>query len=160
MTQTDARQSGFGKIEMLVGSALLVLLAAMALPQFLGREGENRQAAMLVGLSALQTAIDSYWTQHDGFPGVEGPEQFTKQLLNPTDRSGRIGTGDEYLYGPYLRDGAIPINPLTGTNSVRVVETMPNSPKGSEAWIYASSTGDIRCNVVGRTPDGVEFFSF
>src|SRR5678815_5250639 len=98
---------------------------------------------MVSSLSVLRTAIDSYWTQHDKFPGQGGPEEFADQLIKATNKAGTTGAGTGFGYGPYLRNGKLPLNPLTGTSTVRIVTAMPTEPTGTEAWIYASTTGEI-----------------
>jgi prepilin-type N-terminal cleavage/methylation domain-containing protein len=158
MTRHARRQSAFTLIEIMIVVALLGLLSAIALPQFLSHKEEGKSAAMVSSLTILRTAIDSYWTQHDGFPGQADAREFADQLLKSTNKAGEVGTGTGYGYGPYLRNGKLPVNPLSGTNSIRIVATMPNAPTGDEAWIYCKATGEIRCNSAGATVDGVEFF--
>ncbi|HZL99218.1 MAG TPA: prepilin-type N-terminal cleavage/methylation domain-containing protein [Planctomycetota bacterium] len=160
MSRRTAASAGFTLVEILIVVAILGLLAAIALPQFTSRKEQSSSAAMVSSLSVLRTAIDSYWTQHDEFPGQGGAVEFADQLLKPTNRAGTVGTGTGFGYGPYLRSGKLPVNPLTGESTVQVVAAMPNAPGGPEAWIYASSTGEIRCNVAGATEDGVDYFSF
>jgi prepilin-type N-terminal cleavage/methylation domain-containing protein len=159
MTRHARRQSAFTLIEIMIVVALLGLLSAIALPQFLSHKEEGKSAAMVSSLTILRTAIDSYWTQHDGFPGQADAREFADQLLKSTNKAGEVGTGTGYGYGPYLRNGQLPVNPLTSTSTVKVVNSMPNQPSGSEAWIYAKDTGELRCNAAGSTIDGVEYFS-
>jgi len=160
MSPRKTARSGFTLAEILIVVAVLALLAAIALPRFRGHEEQNRTEAMVSSLSVLRTAIDTYWTQHDRFPGQGGADEFAEQLLKPTNKAGSVGMGSGFGYGPYLRSGQLPLNPLTGTSSVRVVNAMPTEPGGSEAWIFARTTGEIRCNVAGQSADGVDYFSF
>ncbi|MHC5209532.1 MAG: type II secretion system protein [Planctomycetota bacterium] len=159
MLARNRRQSAFTLIEIMIVVALLGLLSAIALPQFLSHKEEGKSAAMVSSLTILRTAIDSYWTQHDDFPGQKDARQFADQLLKTTNKAGMVGTGTGFGYGPYLRNGKLPVNPLTNTNTIKIVNAMPSEPSGKEAWIYAKSTGEIRCNAPGKTIDGVTFFS-
>jgi prepilin-type N-terminal cleavage/methylation domain-containing protein len=159
MLPTNRRESAFTLVEIMIVVALLGLLSAIALPQFLSHKEEGKSAAMVSSLTILRTAIDSYWTQHDDFPGQKNATEFADQLLKTTDKTGKVGTGNGFGYGPYLRNGKLPVNPLTNTNTIKVVSSMPNKPSGTEAWIYAQDTGEIRCNATGSTIDGVAFFS-
>jgi prepilin-type N-terminal cleavage/methylation domain-containing protein len=158
MTCRNRRESAFTLVEIMIVVALLGLLSAIALPQFLSHKEEGKSAAMVSSLTILRTAIDSYWTQHDGFPGQKDAAEFADQLLKSTNKSGRVGTGTGYGYGPYLRNGKLPVNPITGTDTVKIVSAMPTKASGSEAWIYSNTTGEIRCNAAGTTIDGVEYF--
>jgi prepilin-type N-terminal cleavage/methylation domain-containing protein len=159
-SRRSAARSGFTLVEILIAVAILALLAAIALPQFTSDKEEGKASAMVSSLSVLRTAIDSYWTQHDKFPGQGGALEFADQLLKSTNKAGTTGAGTGFGYGPYLRNGKLPINPLTGTSTVKVVSAMPTEPAGTEAWIYASTTGEVRCNVTGKTVDGVDYFAF
>lgn len=156
----SSRRSGFTLVEVMIVLAILALLAAIALPQLTSHKEEGKSSAMVSSLSVLRTAIDSYWTQHDKFPGQGGAAEFADQLLKSTNKAGTTGSGSGFGYGPYLRNGKLPVNPLTGTSTVKVVTTIPAAPTGTEAWIYSSTTGEVRCNVAGKTLDGVDYFSF
>ncbi|HVQ24315.1 MAG TPA: prepilin-type N-terminal cleavage/methylation domain-containing protein [Planctomycetota bacterium] len=160
MSSPRTARAGFTLVEIMIVVAILALLAAVALPQFTSEKEEGKASAMVSSLSVLRTAIDSYWTQHDKFPGQGGPEEFAEQLIKATNKAGTTGAGTGFGYGPYLRNGKLPLNPLTGTSTVRIVTAMPTEPTGTEAWIYASTTGEIRCNVTGKTIDGVDYYSF
>ncbi len=160
MQTRNGRLAGFTLVEMMIVIAILGLLAAVAIPQFTSHKDEGRTAAMVSSLSILRTAVDSYWTQHDGFPGQKDAAEFADQLLKKTSKAGAMGSGTGFGYGPYLRNGLLPTNPLTNTNTVKIVETMPTSPSGDEAWIYSKTTGELRCNVTGAGVDGVKFFSY
>jgi len=65
----SSRRSGFTLVEVMIVLAILALLAAIALPQLTSHKEEGKSSAMVSSLSVLRTAIDSYWTQHDKFPG-------------------------------------------------------------------------------------------
>jgi prepilin-type N-terminal cleavage/methylation domain-containing protein len=159
MRSPKHRESGFTLVEIMIVVALLGLLSAIALPQFMSHKEEGKSVAMVSSLTILRTAIDSYWTQHDGFPGQTDAAEFADQLLKSTNKAGEVGSGTSYGYGPYLRNGKLPVNPLTGTDTLKIVNAMPTRPTSNEAWIYSRSTGEIRCNAEGTTVDGVEYFS-
>ena len=155
---TTRNRAGFTLVEMLIVVAILGLLAAVAIPQFTSAKEDGRVAAMVSSLSIMRTAVDSYWSQHDGFPGQKNSTEFTNQLCKTTNKAGKVGTGTGYGYGPYLRRGQLPENPFTGTNTVRVVSKMPSAPSGKEGWIYDKVTGEVRGNVKGTTPDGIKLY--
>lgn len=150
--------SGFTAVEIMIVVAILGLLAAVAIPQFTNPKEHSKTAAMVSSLSILRTAIDSYWSQHDDFPG-RSPKQFADQLLNNTDKAGKVGVGTTFGFGPYLHNGTLASNPLTNTNTIRMVSVMPNTPTGNQAWIYNFVTGEIRSNSPGKDLNGVPYFS-
>ncbi len=152
-------KAGFTLVELMIVIAILGLLAAIAIPQFMSNKEEGKAAATVSSLAILRTAIDSYWSQHDTFPGQKNAAEFADQLLKNTNKAGKVGTGTGYGYGPYIRNNALPVSQFTNTATVKVVSAMPNKPTGSEAWIYCNTTGEIRCNTVGTTLDGVSYFS-
>ncbi len=149
-------QAGFSAVEVLVVIAIVGLLAALALPGWRTPDDAGQTNSMVSRLTQLRSAIDCYWTQHDGFPGPDDA-RLREQLVGRTDRSGSIGTGAEHVLGPYLRRG-IPVNPLTGDDSLKVVASMPNAPDGASAWIYCPANGEVRCNTAGATPEGLPLF--
>jgi type IV pilus assembly protein PilA len=150
--------SGITLVELLIVIAVLGLLAAVAIPQFTSPKEQGKTAAMVSSLSILRTAIDSYWSQHDGFPGTS-TSKFANQLLEKSNKAGSTGSGATFGYGPYLRNGQLPTNPLTNTNTMKMVETMPTAPSGNQAWIYNYVTGEVRSNSAGKDLNGVPYFS-
>ncbi|MBM3984880.1 MAG: type II secretion system protein [Planctomycetes bacterium] len=149
-------QAGVSAMEVLVVGAILVLLAMMAVPGFATREADEPFREVMTRLLQFRAAIDSYWTQHEGFPGPDAASVIA-QLTQRTDRQGRPGDGETHALGPYLRRG-IPQNPLTGDDSLTVVPAMPHEPDGASAWIYCPDSGEVRCNVAGETPNGLAWF--
>ncbi len=152
------RVAGFTLVEMMIVIAILGLLAAVAIPQFTSSKEEGKIAATVSSLSILRTAVDTYWSQHDDFPGQGDAAGFAAQLTGTTSKAGVSGTGVGFGYGPYVRKGELPNNPLTNTNTIKLVNKMPSKPSGSEAWIYDRKTGEVRCNVKGNTADGTSYF--
>ena len=123
-------------------------------------EIERTQAAALANaLDTLRHAIQRYWDEHDSQPGASNPEWFADQLTTATNIVGQVGEGDDFVFGPYLQGGALPVNPFTGGNDVRIVDAWPHAPDGTEAWIYNHVSGEIRANVDGAGPDGHRFFN-
>jgi type II secretion system protein G len=158
MNAVARRNRGFSLLEVMIVVAILGLLAAVAIPQFTSHKEEGRTAAMVSNLAILRTAIDSYWSQHDTFPGPT-EDEFADHLLRKTNKAGEVGTSDDYGYGPYLRQGELPTNPFTNSNSVKVVDEMPSEPSGNQAWIYCPASGEVRSNATGKSPEGKLFFN-
>jgi type IV pilus assembly protein PilA len=150
---------GYSAVEMLIAAALLGLLAAVAIPQFAAPDDATREAELISALETFRSAIDTYWSQHEALPAQDGDGALlVEQLGSTTDAAGRVGEGARHRLGPYLPEGGCPRNPFSGEDSVRVVDHMPGRPSGDSAWIYDRSSGQVRCNVPGATPDGTLYF--
>ena len=158
MPPAPRSQHGLSVVEVLLVAAILGLLSALAIPSFRQPHQEGKVAQLVSGVSVLRMAIESYWAQHDEFPGNEDAEQFVEQLTRQTNRSGRAGEGLGYAYGPYLRRGELPLNPFDGGNVLRIARPLPDEPGGLAAWVYDPSTGEVRADTPGSTPDGVRYY--
>ena len=153
-----SRSAGFSLIELMIVTAILGLLAAVAIPRLTYSADEALEPQLVSALATFRTAIDGYWSQHAGFPGQDDPEQLVSQLCRQTSDEGRPGVGEAYIMGPYLPDGRLPVNPVVGQNTVLVVDSMPSHPAGDAAWIYDRNSGDVRANVRGTTTSGHRLF--
>jgi len=149
---------GFSIFELMIVTAVLGLLAAVAIPRLAPPSDTVRERDLVAAISTLRAAVDSYWSQHDGFPGQAAGTDLADQLCLPTSPDGVPGAAAHRDRGPYLPGGRIPINPVTCTNSVRTVDAMPSHPAGGEAWLYEPTTGEVRANVRGVTASGTRYF--
>ena len=156
MHPSTGRRHGFTAVEVAIVIAILSLLAAVAIPQIAARKLQGQTTELVGHLGLLRSAVNRYWTQHDGFPGPD-VATIRQQLCGQTSRAGICGSGEEFTLGPYL-EGEIPESPVTGTSTLRVVDAMPPSADGTSAWIYCRVTGEVRSNLAGKTDDGVPYF--
>jgi general secretion pathway protein G len=148
------RTAGFTLVELLIVVIILGILAAVVIPQFNGASAEAKESALSASLATVRQAISLYRVQHNEvYPGQGGWTEFVTQLTTSTDAAGAAGT----KYGPYLRT-AFPTNPVTGTADGKTAATMPPAPSGTEAWIYATDSGELRANVAGTGPSGIDYF--
>lgn len=148
------RAAGFTLVELLIVVIILGILAAVVIPQFNGASAEAKESTLSASLNTVRQAISLYRVQHnETYPGQGGWAEFVTQLTTSTAADGTAGT----KYGPYLRT-AFPTNPVTGTSDGKTAATMPPSPSGTEAWIYATDTGELRANVAGTAPSGIAYF--
>lgn len=132
------RPSAFTLVELLLVVAILGILAAIVVPQFVSAASEARTNTIKMDLHRIRTQLEIYRQQHNGSPPTLA--KFTEQMTMASDRTGAtaaLGTAGYYC-GPYLRE--IPINPNTANN------TVTNGAAGTSAWYFDETNGDFRAN--------------
>lgn len=80
------RRRGFTLIEVLLVVAILGVIAAIVVPQLLGRQKSAMIDATRASVSGLEQTLKLYAIDHDGeFP--EGDQNALSSLLDPVDRN-------------------------------------------------------------------------
>ena len=142
----NAIQQGFTLVELLIVVIILALLAAIVVPQFASSTDDAKLASMDTTLSNLRASIDLYYQQHGEYPGdltavdaacvagtdgtgtggagAQGAQAFLDQLSLYTDPDGGTCSVNDanFQYGPYLKKGTLPGNPITGVATLEVVD--------------------------------------
>jgi hypothetical protein len=150
----------------------ILLLAVISFPKLSASEWEEpayRSAHELhAALQKLRGAVGDYRFEHGAWPGMEIATAstsratdarlslFEEQLTSYSDIDGATSaqSNPNCPLGPYL-DGHLPVNPIDGLSSVRVLndaEEWPANPDDSTGWIYRPSTGEVRANCSGNVP--------
>ena len=103
----EKMKKGFTLVEIMIVVAIIAILAAVAIPNFIRYRNDSRTAACIANMKQLQTAAESYLTKHPGAaPAITdlcgpGEDKYIKnELTCPKD-------GSEY--GIALDNGAIKI---------------------------------------------------
>jgi prepilin-type N-terminal cleavage/methylation domain-containing protein len=146
------RPGGFTLIEVLMVVTTMAIIAGVVVPQVATVIDDAKNAALLRDLREFTMAIERYRMEHNGgAPDLIQNDQLV-QLMQKTDADGNIGTGPQYIYGPYLI--AVPRNALNGVTKVFRVNTAPPDNLASRVgWVYHPESGQMWA---GLYPDFVD----
>ena len=132
----------FTIIEMLMVIVALAIMAGVVIPQVSSAVDDAKQGTMLANLHELTNAIERYRMDHSGQPPDQVVGRSLPQLTAKTDVDGNMGSGPEYIYGPYL--SRFPENPLSDTAQVFQVSSAPPTNLDKRiGWAYHLDSGQI-----------------
>lgn len=133
------QRSAFTLVEILIVVVIMAILAAAVIPQFTDSSTDAKASTALMNLHSLRSQIELYKAHHNG----SRPSATLAELLTTTNAAGAVGTGTAYPYGPYLQK--IPVNPITGLNTVKAITSNPAAAgdvtSGGGGWLYNATTG-------------------
>jgi type IV pilus assembly protein PilA len=114
MPRSRHSEQGFTLIELLVVVAIIGILAAIALPAFLGQRSGASDAKAKSDLSNAHHALETYWAQNDTYAATQAElialEPAVSNALNLTI----TGTGDSFRLTTDAHRGATFIVEKTG----------------------------------------------
>jgi prepilin-type N-terminal cleavage/methylation domain-containing protein len=140
--RTGRRRCAFTIIELLMVIVALAIMAGVVIPQVSGAVDDAKQGAMLANLHELTNAIERYRMDHSGLTPDQVVGRRLPQLTSKTNVDGDIGSGPEFIYGPYLN--RLPANPLSDTANVYTVTSIPPSSLDRRiGWVYHVESGQI-----------------
>jgi len=156
---------GFTLIEILIVVMVLGILAMVIVPQITVSTQDAKESTLETNMAAMRNAVELYYVQHNNvYPGHNsilgaGPAipadakiAFVQQLTQYTDINGVPATTKTtvYEFGPYIKNGVLPANPLATTPALGVDVTCDTSAVITAApaafttgWYFFTVTGRL-----------------
>lgn len=140
------KNKGFTLIELLIVVAIIAILAAIAIPNFLAAQVRSKVSRVRAELRTMTTALESYFVDNNYYPLT------TPSLLDPGDPSGilprEISTPIAYI------TKARPFDPFKqpGTSLDQQIYTYHNLVNDNYSAPYQEAYGNWRMCSIG--PDG------
>lgn len=145
--QTNHR-AAFSSTEVFIVLVAVVVLGAAIIPRLAISTYDTKLSAGRFHTHTLRSQIERYRTDHAG----QVPSETLVELTTKTDFDGTCNP-ENGAFGPYL--DAVPLNPLTQTNTVTPVNCTPittghlptgNLIRSTAGWLYNPGTGELWAN--------------
>ncbi len=138
--------------EILAMVAIVAVLAATVVPQFLPSTNDPKSSSLQFNLHMVRSQIGRYQLQHSGtFPTLAN---FADQMTKPTDVHGATA-GANLVCGPYFQS-QVPHNVFNDSNAVVAVAKPGQEPtapvSGGAGWQYDETNG-------GFFPNHAEYYA-
>ncbi len=91
----STRWSGFTLIELLIVVAIIAILAAIAIPNFLEAQTRSKVSRVKADMRSVVTALEAYFTDHNAYPPCD-------YIIMPTVQTTQVKSGG---------GGTAPVNP-------------------------------------------------
>jgi prepilin-type N-terminal cleavage/methylation domain-containing protein len=148
----DRNQRGFSLIELLIVVAIILIIAAIAIPNLLRSKMAANEASAVGSLRTLNTACITYSTTYGGYPSTLAtmggedsgslPTSTAAQLIDNVLQTG-IKTGYSFSFSAAAADSA-------GNIDSYIITASPIKPGTTGIrYFYTDQTGVIRANSAG-----------
>ncbi|MGD8909279.1 MAG: prepilin-type N-terminal cleavage/methylation domain-containing protein [Chromatiales bacterium] len=184
----QSRHHGFTLVELLIVVIILALLAAIVVPQFASSSDDAKISSLDTTLTNVRTALDLYYQQHGEYPSAnaatggvacalgtagvgaaDSAAAFLEQLSYYTDENGAACSnqnGGAFPYGPYLKKPELSDNPISGDNTLVVVNAGDLNlvpPANTVAgWRFDNISGKFVADINDpgtQDPDGNDYYT-
>ena len=146
------KQKGFSLIELLIVVAIILIIAAISIPNLLRSKMAANEASAVGSLRTLNTACVTFSTTYGGYPaslvtmGGEGtsalPTSTSAELIDNVLQTG-IKTGYSFSFSAAAADSA-------GNVDSYIINAAPITPGVTGIrYFYTDQTGVIRANSAG-----------
>ncbi|MBV8639363.1 MAG: prepilin-type N-terminal cleavage/methylation domain-containing protein [Candidatus Eremiobacteraeota bacterium] len=137
-------ERGFTLIEMMIVVAIIAILVAILVPNFMKARAQAQTAACEANLKEIATALELYQTDHQQYPNVTAATNVTSTEPN---------------IGPYLRQ--TPIDPVAPSGNYTYQVTNPDTGTASYTITCPGSHDPATLTAIGGTNSktGIQYTS-
>lgn len=146
---------GFSLIELMIGVAIIGILAAIVLPIFQSDMTEAKEAAAKDNLRIWRTVIELYAAKHDGVPPGY-PNNNPNSSPSASYLYNQLFVAEHYL----TKTPKNPFNDKTTMSIIRNSSGLPAQPSGNYGWIYQPKTKTIKLDTPGKDSKGVSYYDY
>ena len=132
--------AGFGLVEVLVTALVVLILAAIALPAFLGQREKAQDTAAKTQIRTMQTAMETYYTDNQSYLGVDLPKL---KAIEPSLNQGSAATPPNPLAPADLGDKTYSVS---STSKSGTTFKLLKNDDGTVTRTCAPATGSAGCN--------------
>jgi prepilin-type N-terminal cleavage/methylation domain-containing protein len=158
-------KKAFTLIELLIVVAIIAILAAIAVPNFLEAQTRSKVSRSKADIRSMATAVESYFVDNNNYPpsAINPLQQRTWRLTTPIAYMTTIPFD---VFNPGEDDVSVPF----GENDIITLGTLNNDatnpgpniilPSGTFTAYFANGALDIYALQVGRDPESMRWILF
>ncbi len=167
-TKTMNGTQGFTLIELLIVVAIIAILAAIAVPNFLEAQTRAKVSSVKADMRSLAVAVESYYIDNNSYPeGTDNPQKYPQRIgdflgdLAPGYYSFRtragyrsVGTAFAGVTTPIAYIATVPSDPFAKQAAGYLTYCYRNAKDKKNGWIMTSVGPDVdllKENGIGST---------